>query len=137
MGSTWYDDTGTFRPDQTPVEPGQPVSVKLYWQAQVPIGVDYTVFVHVIGPDGSVVTQSDRQPLNGFLPTTAWVPNQIVVDEHVLTLPENAPKGEYAIYTGMYDLATMDRLPVSREGEITGDAIQLAKLRVEAHSAND
>lgn len=137
MGSTWYDDTGTLRPDRTPVQPGQPLSVQLHWQAKELIDVDYTVFVHVIGPDGSVVVQSDRQPLNGFMPTTAWIPDQVVIDEHVFVLPESAPHGEYEIYTGMYDLATMERLPVSRAGEITGDSVELAKLRVEASLGND
>ena len=77
--------------------------------------VDYTAFVHVVGPDGAVAVQDDRRPLDGFMPTRAWLPGQVVADTRSLRLPADAAPGEYTVYAGLYDLDTLQRLPVTRE----------------------
>ena len=43
---------------------------------------------------------------------TGWLPGEIIVDEHVLSLPDDAPPGDYALIAGMYDESTLQRLAV-------------------------
>ena len=86
------------------VSPGE---IALRWQALVQPRADYTVFVHVLDPDGRIVAQDDSQPVAGKFPTGAWLPGETVVDVHPLTLPS----GSYTIQVGLYELATQQRLP--------------------------
>jgi hypothetical protein len=93
--------------------PGDGVDLTLYWQANGPADLDYTVFVHLVGPDGRPHGQVDRPPGAGSAPTSSWVAGQVIVDELRLTVASDAPAGEYGIAVGMYDAATGGRLGVS------------------------
>jgi hypothetical protein len=39
-------------------------SVHLIWRAEAETAVSYRVFLHLIGPDGQLVAQSDGEPAN-------------------------------------------------------------------------
>ncbi len=99
--------------------PGQTISLLLRWRSTQAVNEAYTVFVHLIGPDGGVVAQDDRQPGLGDVanPTNTWVPGVIVSDEHRLAIPDDAPAGTYQLRTGMY--APGYRLPVVDPGKTT------------------
>ncbi|RLC53759.1 MAG: hypothetical protein DRI80_19820, partial [Chloroflexota bacterium] len=75
--------------------------------------LDYTVFVHLISPDGRPHGQVDRFPAGGAAPTTSWAPGQVIVDEIGLPVAADAPAGTYHIAVGMYDGASGGRLPVT------------------------
>lgn len=96
---------------------GPRLTVTLHWRADRPLGRDYTVFVQVLDPAGRVVAQSDSQPAAGALPTSAWLPGEIVRDRHVLTLPTIPPGGTYRLIAGLYLLTTGERLPVVGGGD--------------------
>jgi hypothetical protein len=102
----------------------------LDWRAQKYIHQDYTTFVHVVGPDGALVTQADHRPLDGFVPTSYWPPRQRMADDYTIQLPSDAPSGEYKLMVGWYDLETMMRLPMSQAGKSIGDAYQVATFTV-------
>jgi hypothetical protein len=70
--------------------------------------------------------------LNGLYPTSAWQPGEIVVDEFELPLPDVLAAGEYSLVTGMYDLATGQRLPVTgRYGQSLPDnMIKLTQVTI-------
>ena len=70
-----------------PVAPGGVLRVTLYWQARVEMDIPYTVFVHLLGPDGRVVAGHDGQPAGGARPTTGWVPGEYVTDAHDVPIP--------------------------------------------------
>lgn len=110
---------------------GETLLLRLFWQASEKINTNYTIFVHVLGPDGKIITQADQQPLAGFLPTTFWKANQVISDQYQLQLPPDAPIGSYQVVVGMYDFTTGQRLPISLEGEVIGDAIDLGPLSLE------
>ena len=95
------------------LHPGGTLDLILYWQADGPADLDYTVFVHFLGPDGRLHGQVDRFPAGGSAPTTSWAPGQVIVDELVLPVDADAPPGAYQIAVGMYDAASGDHLPVS------------------------
>ena len=97
---------------QNGLKPGDGLGLTLYWQASGPADLDYTVFVHLVGPDGRPHGQVDRSPGAGGAPTTSWVGGQVIVDELRLTVADDAPVGEYHVAVGMYDVATGGRLTV-------------------------
>ncbi len=81
--------------------------VTLAWRAVSPPESDYTVFVHVVDGSGTLVAQADSQPVDGSFPTGTWRPGESIVDRHKLSLPA----GSYRLQVGLYDLATLQRLP--------------------------
>ena len=82
----------------------------LYWLALRETGQDYKAFVHLLGPDGSVIAQHDGDPVGGYTPTTRWRPGEIIVDRHVLPLPEGLPAGEYGLRAGLYQVDPLRNL---------------------------
>ena len=110
--------------------PGDTVDVQLEWEALKYIHTDYTAFVHVVGPDGTPLVQGDSQPMHGFLPTSYWPPRQRIADAYALTLPADAPPGDYRVLVGWYDLATLTRLPLTQAGAPIGDAYTVATFTV-------
>ena len=79
------------------------LTVTLYWKATASSKEATTAFVHLIGPDGTLVAQSDHEPQNGEAPTSSWVPGQIILDTHTLALPAEMAPGRYNLFTGLYD----------------------------------
>jgi 4-amino-4-deoxy-L-arabinose transferase-like glycosyltransferase len=87
-------------------------SVSLYWQAVKPLTENYTVFVHLVGPDGQIWGQHDSPPGGGFFPTSFWLPGDEVKDEHDLDLRDGAPAGSYRLFVGLYRPDDGSRLSV-------------------------
>jgi len=95
------------------------------------IAEDYTVFVHLVGPDGKLYGQVDFYPVKGTLATSHWMPGQVILDPYTVPLPADAPRGEYTVHVGMYLLATLERLPVlNTDGAPIDDKVVLTGLRV-------
>jgi 4-amino-4-deoxy-L-arabinose transferase-like glycosyltransferase len=120
----------TMTPAANTVAPGTDVTVRLFWQARDWSATDYTAFVHLVGPDGALVAQMDKPPLQGFLPTSTWYPGQRVTDDFTLTLPADAAPGAYTLYTGFYDPMTLTRLPILQDGQSMGDTFVVGTVKV-------
>ena len=106
---------------------GETLSVVLAWRAEAPLTKDYTLFVHLLAADGSLVAQSDAAP-QWVTPwsTSRWKPGDVVLDGHHLSLPPDLPGGEYFLRVGLYDWQTLERLPlVDLSGQPVGDAADL------------
>lgn len=115
-----------------PLSAAERLDLRLFWQAQANIINNYTVFVHLIAPDGQLLQQRDQQPQNGFFPTSFWQAKQTIADNYQLDLPSDAPTGRYELRVGMYDATTGQRLPVNRNGEPIGDSLLLTTIEVRA-----
>ena len=89
----------------------QPLAVTLYWQVTAPVDTSYTVFTHLVGPDGQTWGQLDSVPQGGARPTTIWLPGETIVDHYEIPLKPGAPAGDYTLALGLYDFQTMQRLP--------------------------
>jgi mannosyltransferase len=104
------------------VRPGGTVKVTLYWQTQEPIATSYKVSVQVLSPDMQLVAQDDSIPVSWTYPTTAWLPGEIVIDEHVLTVAPEAPPGSYTLIALIYDPKNSGRLNVEQAGRVEDHA---------------
>ena len=97
--------------------PGQAINILLRWRSTQAVNEAYTVFVHLLGPDGRVVVGHDGEPAGGARPTTNWVPGEFVTDSHEMIVPDKLQPGEYLFEVGLYDAGApgMPRLPVLDE----------------------
>jgi len=113
--------------DRTVIHPDETLKLVLYWQAQTRMETDWSVFTHLLGPDGKVWGQMDQLPLKGLFPTSKWGKGEIVDDEYTILVAPDAPPGAYHLEVGMYNWMTGERLPVfDADGQrITGDQILL------------
>jgi hypothetical protein len=112
--------------------PGELIPVRLRWCGLRPMQDDFTVFVHLVGPDGRLHGQVDSWPVQGSYPTSQWSPGRDVADRYDVRLDADAPVGDYRVEVGWYLLETMERLPVLDEaGEPTADSLVVGKLSVQ------
>jgi hypothetical protein len=94
------------------LQSGTPLTLTLYWQAQAALGLDYTVFIHLLDEAGTMIAQDDGPPRAGWYPTSAWEPGDVIVDVRRLDVPE-IPAGQTAyVNVGMYLPEDLTRLPV-------------------------
>jgi hypothetical protein len=114
------------------VQPGDgDYELTLLWQAIAQPAADYTVFVHLLHPDGSCcVWQQDVAPQQGQYPTTRWVPEEVVVDSYRLELPPEVAAGSYPMEVGLYLASSGQRLQVVVPGLRDGDVVNLRPLVV-------
>jgi len=92
----------TLEPDAADLKPGTPLTVTLVWRAEQETHTSYHVFLHLLGPNGALVAQSDGIPANWTRPTTGWLPGEYITDERVLIIPPDAPTGNYTLSAGLY-----------------------------------
>ncbi len=101
----------------------------LIWQAQSTPAADYTVFAHVLHPDGTCCAwQQDVMPQQNSYPTSRWLPGEVVVDSYQIMLPDEAEPGEYGLEVGLYVAENGRRLPVQTVNGETADAVQLTPI---------
>lgn len=116
---------------------GDNLPITLVWWAHRPETTSYKVFVHLLGAQYNAVQnnflwgQVDSIPLGGKLPTSAWSPNQNIVDPYSIPIETDAPPGVYQIEAGMYDPATGARLPVfDTKGKNVGDSVIVGTVEI-------
>lgn len=112
------------------VAPGTELSLALLWESVGHTRVDYTAFVHILAPDGTIVAQHDRQPLAGFAPTHLWRPGERLLDEYRIALPPDLAAGRYSVRVGLYTLAA-GRLAVMQNGASAGDYVTVGAIIVQ------
>jgi len=110
---------------------GAVLPVSLQWQALRAIDADYTVFVHLVGPDGRLWGQEDVWPVQGSYPTGQWRGTEKIHDPHRVFIEPTAPPGAYQVHVGWYLLETMQRLPVlDQDGSAVGDTFVIGAFQV-------
>jgi hypothetical protein len=86
------------------------LEVTLVWEALAASEwPGYAVFVHLRNDQG-LVGQHDGMPGEGLQPTVGWRTGEIVRDLHILPL-RGIPDGNYAVFVGMYEPTTGERVP--------------------------
>ncbi len=113
------------------VQRGESFAVLLYWRALARIEKDYTIFVHLVDARGETIASADTPPRQGKFPTTRWRANDFVPDGIVIPIDATIPPGEYQLYIGLYELATLQRLTiVDAMGQPFADKIIIAPIRI-------
>jgi serine/threonine-protein kinase len=116
--------------DQDAFRRGDAITLRLRWLPRRGTDVRYSVFVHLIGPDGNLISQRDEEPA---VPTSEWVPNRISIDQHAVTVPEAAGAGVHELRVGMYPPGEpASRLPVLDAGRtsVVANSILIAEVEI-------
>jgi Dolichyl-phosphate-mannose-protein mannosyltransferase len=88
---------------------GEDLTLVTYWRAGDSIVTPLQLFVHVLGPDGSIVAQDDRLDASAF----GWRPGDVIVQLHHLTLAKRSDLSQdYTVEIGLYNPDSGERLPV-------------------------
>lgn len=107
---------------------GEPLEMTLVWESLTPVAADYTVFVHLLNPDGTLAAGSDGQPLDGRYPTSYWSPGEQITDVRQW-LPD-LPPGIYQLEVGLYQLDSGERLSLSGPHAEQGDRVMLGYVQI-------
>jgi hypothetical protein len=105
---------------------GETVPLRLVWATDSPVAVDYTLFVHLVGPGGAPVAQIDQPPSGLFYPTSAWKAGEWVAGSYALDLPPDLAPGEHRLLAGLYHSETNERLQLAG-GD---DALEIATVQI-------
>lgn len=134
LGATFGDQIQLvgYRVAQDQAPAGGALTLTLYWQAERKPDADYTVFMHLVDQDGKRWGQHDGYPTGNYLLTSAWEPGRLLRGEYAVPIAREAPPGEYHLLVGLYNLATMRRLPVGATP--ASDSINLRPVSVIAAS---
>jgi hypothetical protein len=84
------------------VQPEDALTATLIWRAEETPIISYRVFAHLLDSEGKLIAQSDAVPADWTRPTTGWLPGEYIADAHTLTIPPDAPAGEYTLSAGLY-----------------------------------
>ncbi|MDE0465121.1 MAG: glycosyltransferase family 39 protein [Caldilineaceae bacterium] len=107
---------------QGPLAGGDTLMVGLRWRPLSTPDRRFKVSVQLLDTRDQVVVQRDGEPAGGSLPTTVWEKDEIVVDNHGLSVPFGTPPGDYRLIVAVYDAETGTRISAH-----PGDAVELAR----------
>jgi mannosyltransferase len=104
---------------------GGTLPITLFWDVTRPPAEDYAMFLHLCRDcEVPPAAGTDGPPLEGYLPTSTWLPGNPVHDERAIPLPDDLPPGRYTLLLGVTrpgDPSPTARLPVnSAEGTAEG-----------------
>ncbi|NJK79249.1 MAG: DUF2723 domain-containing protein [Chloroflexaceae bacterium] len=129
LKATTPNGPGTYRAGGT-------LPITLFWDVHAPPPADYSVFLHLcqnctIPPAAS----EDAPPMDGYLPTSTWIPGNLVHDERGIALPADLPPGQYQLLVGMYnpgDPTTTARLPITSAYPVDTNRLLLGTVEIVA-----
>ncbi|RME47509.1 MAG: DUF2723 domain-containing protein, partial [Chloroflexi bacterium] len=79
------------------VEPGDDLTVRLWWEPQIDAQHDYSVFVHLVDAGGRPIGQADvRYPAGRLTRGT------LIEDAYTLSILPTVPPGDYQVIAGFY-----------------------------------
>ena len=104
-------------------QPGETLAVAFSWRSAAAGTDDYSQFLHFVygSPPGegaeSVETGHwwgyDQSPLGPRLPTRLWYAALADSETWRVPLPADLPPGPYSIFTGLYRVSDLERVPVA------------------------
>ncbi|GAB4476811.1 MAG: hypothetical protein Kow00124_19330 [Anaerolineae bacterium] len=124
-------------PDVSSVQPGDQLPLTLYWRSEAPVMERYKVFVHLVGEEvnpasgTSIWGQQDQEPRGGLTPTTGWLPGQVIADEYLIPVQNDAPAGMYRLQVGLYLPLEQRRLEAAAaDGTPLGNSVTIVELEI-------
>ena len=112
--------------------PGETLLVTLFWRSLTPMTENYSVFVHLLDGNDSIVAQRDRYPGQGTYPTSLWPAGTVIADSYALSLPSTVlTPNALGLAVGLYHLETGERLEMfDPQGVLAGDSLKFGRITV-------
>ncbi|MEW5985407.1 MAG: glycosyltransferase family 39 protein [Chloroflexota bacterium] len=102
----------TVAPRARSAAAGEILPVQVCWRTLSETSENYTMLLHLVGPQDSVVARRYTYPGLGAYPTSVWTPGQVFCDEVRLPIPADLPQTlVYRLEVAWLDEATGERLP--------------------------
>ena len=122
-----------FSLDQETVAPGDELEVTLYWQSHGPTDLPYVIFNQLIDrTDNHKAGQRDGEPVCNRMPTTTWLPGDLIADRYRIGIAPDARPGTYTWLMGIYERESGNRLSITTtEGKEMGDSLGLIDITVQ------
>ena len=100
-------------------------TIRLIWQTETLISQDYSIFVHLLDAQGTLIGQVDGTPYQNQYPTSAWRVGQVIEDVRSLAGVVADPALIKQLAIGVYDPVSGARLAgVDRAGQpLPNDAL--------------
>jgi hypothetical protein len=120
---TWNDEVRLLGYQITPLwtQPGQSLTITLYWQNLVDQPLTHNVFLHAVNSRGEGVGQVDGIELTDG---HRWRAGKLTPTHHTFQLGHQLNPGPYLIRLGLFDARTGVRLPVfDIEGKNLGEQV--------------
>ncbi|MEA3308745.1 MAG: protein kinase, partial [Chloroflexota bacterium] len=112
-------------------KPGDSVPVTLYWRALQPLHENYVVFTHLTtSATANPAAQHDSEPGNGTNPTTGWIPGEIIIDPHQVTIPQGTPSGSYQLRVGLYTAEGRLKIIDSGHTQVAAGSVFIVNVEV-------
>ncbi|NJN18191.1 MAG: DUF2723 domain-containing protein [Oscillochloris sp.] len=127
LKATAPDGPGVYRA-------GGNLPISLFWDVKASPKHDYSFFLHLChNCESPPPAGEDGPPLEGYLPTSNWLPGKPARDDRAIALPEDLPPGRYTLLLGVYrpDDPTIDgRLSVTGGTTLGNDRLVLAEIEI-------
>jgi hypothetical protein len=120
-------------PIQESARAGEALPIKACWRTLTTTALDYSVLIHLIGPENRVIAGRHTYPGLGRFPTSAWLPDYTFCDTVLVDIPPDlAQTLLYKVEVGWLEPETGERLaPVSRDGDPLADTFA-ASVRLQS-----
>ncbi len=115
---------------------GGTLPLSLFWEVLTQPKADYNEFLHLCqNCNLPPVASSDGPPLEGYLPTSTWLPKKPAREERTLYLPRTLAPGRYSLLLGFYqpdDPSPTSRLNVQGRNVLDHNRLFLGTIEVVA-----
>ncbi|HLF01118.1 MAG TPA: hypothetical protein VI547_04030, partial [Anaerolineales bacterium] len=114
-------------------QPGETVTLALYWQALRSLDADYSAFIHLYSANdvNTSLAQNDGPPCNGQYTTSRWEADEIVIDERTLILPPDFAGPTATLGVGLYAWPSLERLAVTDSvSALPDNRLLLAEIQI-------
>ena len=89
--------------DSLTIDPPGHLRLTLFWQGVDRIDTNYHVRLRLVSKSSRVwLEEEGRHPVNGYYPTVAWRPGEIIPDFHELAISKAMPPGTYRLEVGLF-----------------------------------
>ncbi|CAG0934595.1 hypothetical protein TFLX_03569 [Thermoflexales bacterium] len=110
-------------PPSDVIRPGLTFALDLIWQATRALKEDYRFNLDVLTPDGRVLQTIEQANVGGAFTTAQWRAGDVVREGIIISIPANAPSGDYPLRLQVFDL----------QGRPLANRMQIGTLHVEEY----